>query len=377
MIVNFDNSATTFPKPLKVRRMISYAVNSYGGNASRGGHSLAMRTSEAMFSARETAADFFGAKTENTIFTSNCTHALNMAIFGILKQGDNAVISSMEHNSVSRPVTALALQGKITCNVAQVTENDDETVGNFENAIQKNTKAVIMTAASNVTGQILPFERVAKLCSERNICFILDASQASGIIPIKLENGISIICTAGHKALYGMQGTGILLTDSKFIISPLMYGGTGSNSIRLLQPDFLPDRLESGTGNIVGAMSLKAGIEFVNQYKRENIYKHETRLCNILINELSGISDVIIYRNKNLRYVPIVAFNIKGRTSEETAELLNREGFCLRAGLHCAPLAHRTLGTPDGVVRFSPSVFSRENDVVRLCRTIRKLVVSV
>jgi selenocysteine lyase/cysteine desulfurase len=123
-------------------------------------------------------------------------------------------------------------------------------------------------------------------------------------------------------------------------------------------------------------MSLKAGIEFVNQYKRENIYKHETRLCNILINELSGISDVIIYRNKNLRYVPIVAFNIKGRTSEETAELLNREGFCLRAGLHCAPLAHRTLGTPDGVVRFSPSVFSRENDVVRLCRTIRKLVVS-
>lgn len=376
MTVNFDNSATTFPKPLKVRRMISYAVNSYGGNASRGGHSLAMRTSEAMFSARETAADFFGAKTENTIFTSNCTHALNMAIFGILKQGDNAVISSMEHNSVSRPVTALALQGKITCNVAQVTENDDETVGNFENAIQKNTKAVIMTAASNVTGQILPFERVAKLCSERNICFILDASQASGIIPIKLENGISIICTAGHKALYGMQGTGILLTDSKFIISPLMYGGTGSNSIHLLQPDFLPDRLESGTGNIVGAMSLKAGIEFVNQYKRENIYKHETRLCNILINELSGISDVIIYRNKNLRYVPIVAFNIKGRTSEETAELLNREGFCLRAGLHCAPLAHRTLGTPDGVVRFSPSVFSRENDVVRLCRTIRKLVVS-
>lgn len=370
MIVNFDNAATTFPKPKQVIETVNKAVTEYGGNAGRGGHHLSSKTSEAVFTARRITAEFFGAKTENTIFTSSCTHSLNMAILGILKKGDHAVISSMEHNSVTRPITALTEKGIITCSVAKVEKSDEKTLENFKSAIKSNTKAVIMSAASNVTGRILPFKKVAEFCKKKNICFILDAAQAAGILPVKLENGISIICTAGHKGIYGISGTGILVTDAVHIIEPLMYGGTGSRSSQLIQPDFLPDRLESGTANIAGILSMKSGIEFLNKKGIANIHRHEKRMCDIFIEKLSKNSNIEIYRDENCNYVPIVAFNIKNIPSEETAERLDKYGFCLRAGLHCAPLAHKTINTENGAVRFSPSVFSKEKDVVLLCSKI-------
>lgn len=374
MTVNFDNAASTFPKPLSVRKAVAHALCSCGGSAGRGGHTLAMRTSDAMFSARETAAEFFGAQPENTIFTSNCTHALNTAILGILKNGDHAVISSMEHNSSARPAAALAKKGIISCSVAKTADTPSETAANFISAVRPETKAIIMTAASNVTGQIMPFREVAAFAAEKNICFILDAAQAAGVIPLRLGGGISIICMPGHKGLYAAPGTGLLITDAKHIIDPLMYGGTGSRSNELSQPDYLPDRLESGTGNIAGALSVQAGIKFVSQLGIDKIYDHETDLCRIFLNQLKNNSNVIIYRNENYSYVPLVAFNIKGKTSEETADILDKKGFCLRAGLHCAPMAHKTIGTGEnGAVRFSPSVFSRESEVYALCREIKKI----
>lgn len=373
MTVNFDNAATTFPKPKSVVNSVYKAVMEYGGNAGRGGHRLSLKTSEAVFNARRVTAEFFGAKTENTIFTSSCTHSLNMAILGILKKGDHAIISSMEHNSVTRPITALTEKELITCSVAEVTDSDSETVENFKEAFKPNTKAVIMSAASNVTGKILPFREVAEECQKRNICFILDAAQAAGIIPIKLSDGISIICTAGHKGLYGISGTGVLVTDAIHIIEPLMYGGTGSQSSKLVQPDFLPDRLESGTANVAGIFSVRSGIEFLNGKGLSNIYLHEKRMCDVLISNLSESKNIKIYRQNNCSYVPIVAFNIIGISSEKVAEILNEYGFCLRAGLHCAPLAHKTLGTDEGVVRFSPSIFSKEKDVVSLSKLILQI----
>lgn len=374
MSVNFDNAATTFPKPFSVRRTLVNAINLYGGNAGRGGHVLANRTSEMVYNVREKVASFFDAKTENTIFCLNCTHALNTAIQGIVNKGDHVVISSVEHNSVFRPVVALAESGKIKYSIAQVYPDKEQTLSEFKKCIRPETKAIICTIASNVTGQIMPYKEIASLCKENNICMIADGAQACGVLPVKLSDGINILCTAGHKGLYGITGTGILITDGKYPIRPLMQGGTGSVSAQPSQPDFLPDSLESGTQGIIGISTIKAGIEFIEEKTLDRIYIEETRLCNQFIKSLSEENEVIIYRNDICEYVPIVSFNIAGIEPETVAEELNKDGFCLRAGLHCAPLAHQTLGTLSGTVRFAPSVFNNSREVLQLSNSIKKCV---
>ncbi len=373
MIINFDNAATTYPKPPEVKKAVISAVEKYGGNAGRGGHKLAMRTSQAVFEAREAAADFFGAEPENVVFTLNCTHALNLAIQGIMCGGGHLIISGMEHNSSARPAARLALDKKISLSIAEIDTDDDKTLKNFEALISSDTKAIVCTIASNVTGQILPYKRIAQLCKEHNICFIADGAQACGILDIKMSDGINILCTAGHKGLYGITGTGLLISDAKYKIRPLIQGGTGSTSSSLNQPDFLPDSLESGTLNIVGAASLKAGIGFVKRLGTDRIYRHEENICQRFIAELRKIPDIIIYRNPSCRYVPIVSFNIREIPPEKAAQLLADKGFCLRAGFHCAALAHTSLGTKNGTIRFAPSVFSRESDAAALANSIKNI----
>ena len=371
MLVNFDNAATTYPKPKEVRLAVNNAVEMLGGNAGRGGHQLAARTSAAVFSSRETIAEFFGAEAENVVFTLNCTAALNMAVKGIMHDGGHLIISGMEHNSVARPAAALAIEKKIMLSVADVYSNDEMTVDSFRNHIRPDTKAIVCTYASNVTGQLMPIKKIADLCKEKGICFIVDGAQVCGIIDVKLSDGINILCTAGHKGLYGVTGTGLLITDGKYKIHPIIEGGTGSSSTGIKQPDFLPDSLESGTMNVLGAISLKSGIDFINRIGVERIRRHEERMCDIFINGLKNDKRIKIYRRNECEYVPIVSFNISGVPSEKTAQLLSEKGFCLRAGFHCAALAHSTLGTDNGTVRFAPSVFSREKDVIRLVKTIK------
>ena len=262
-MIYFDNAATTFPKPLSVRKAVAEAMVEYGGNAGRGGHSLAMATSGALYSARETVAGFFGASPENVVFTMNCTYALNMAIQGVMSGGGHMIISGIEHNSAARPAAAMAMEKKITLSVAEVYPEDERTIESFRSLIRGDTRAVVCTLACNVTGQITPYKDIASLCRERGICFIADGAQACGVVNVKLSDGINILCTAGHKGLYGITGTGLLITDGRYPISPIIQGGTGSASLSLAQPDILPDSLESGTPNIAGAMSVKAGIEFL------------------------------------------------------------------------------------------------------------------
>lgn len=372
-MINFDNAATTFPKPAAVRRAVSVAMRKFGGNSGRGGHELAMLTSAALYSARETAAEFFGAQPENVIFTMNCTHALNMAIKGIMADGGHMIISSMEHNSSARPAAALALKNKISLSAAEVFPKNERTVESFRSLIRKDTKAVVCTIAGNVTGQLLPFREIGQLCREHGICFIADGAQACGIIDVKMSDGINILCTSGHKGLYGITGTGMLITDGKFPITPIIQGGTGSGSLSLFQPDILPDSLESGTPNIIGAMSVKAGIEFVRSIGTDKIFRHESALCQKFITLIEKNDDIIVYRSPSAEYVPIVSFNIRGMPSEKTASLLADKGFCLRAGFHCAALAHASLGTENGTVRYAPSVFSTENDTVSLVLQLTKL----
>ena len=373
MMTNFDNAATTFPKPPAVRKAAADAILNYGGNAGRGGHELAMRTSEALYNARETVASFFGAEPENTVFTLNCTLALNMAIQGVMSEGGHLIISSMEHNSVSRPAFALAEKKQISLSIAEVFHEKERTVESFRRLIRDDTRAIVCTIASNVTGQLMPYREIGELCRERGICFIADGAQACGIYDIKLSDGINILCTAGHKGLYGITGTGLLITDGKFPISPIIQGGTGSNSLRLMQPNMLPDSLESGTPNIIGAVTVGAGINFIRSFGMDKIRTHEERLCQLVVNEFKKTEGITVYRDARATYAPIVSFNIDGISSEEVASKLAEHGFCLRAGYHCAALAHATLGTKGGTVRFAPSLFNTENEVKNFVRLVKSM----
>ncbi len=372
-MVNFDNAATSFPKPYEVEEAMLSALKKYGGNPGRSGHRLSMETAEAVYKAREICGEFFGAEPENTVFTLNCTSALNFAIKGMTGSKGHIVTSDLEHNSVIRPVsTVTKSSGSFT--QAHVSDDDEKTFAAFEEAITPDTKVIVCTAASNVTGQILPFERIAELCAERNICFILDAAQAAGVIPLKIGNGINFICAPGHKGLYGPTGTGLLISDGKYLPETIIEGGTGSLSMMSVQPDFLPDRLESGTINTVGAIALGNGVKFVRNRTVGGIFAHEEKLCEEFINDMSKLPEIVIFRGRNARYVPIVSFNVAGKTANETSALLSEAGYYLRGGLHCAGAAHTALGTaPDGTVRFAPSVFNTSEQVNGLVNEIKKI----
>ena len=374
-MIYLDNAATTYPKPRSVYAVWSHAITAYGANPGRAGHALAQATSEAVFLSRSRCAEFFGADPENAVFTLNCTHALNTAIKGLAHKGAHYVISDIEHNAVLRPVHALTKDGA-EYTLFETSPDIEQTVWNAECAIRPETAALVCTAAGNVTGQRLPVKELAALCRRKGICFICDTAQGAGILPLSLKDGINIICAAGHKGLYGPMGTGLLLTDGKFPLKPLMEGGTGSASESLEQPEFLPDRFESGTINTPGAIALGAGVDFVKTRTAEKILSHEMALCREFCAALRKIPEVVVYSDIDEHpehYAPVVSFNIRGVPSAEAAELLSRLGFYMRGGLHCAPLAHRKLGTLEsGTVRFSPSVFTTAEDVRRLVWALSK-----
>ncbi len=372
--VYFDNAATTYPKPPEVYAAVARTLQYSGGNPGRGGHILSERAGDTVFAAREAAARFFGAETENTVFTANCTHALNLAIQGTVKQGDHVIISSMEHNSVARPIAALAAKGICTYSIAKVTPHEEETLANFRSCLRPHTKAVICTLVSNVTGQILPCKAIAAFCRANGLVLIADGAQACGILPVTLEAGMHILCTAGHKGLYGPMGTGLLLSDGTVPLQPLMQGGTGSLSASLAQPDFLPDGLEAGTVNVPGIAGLHAGIRWVMQQNVRKLHHRETALCSRFLRGLENLPQMTVYRSPHAAYAPVVAFAPKYRDCSDAAAALHKQGFCLRGGLHCAPLAHEALGTAaQGTLRFAPSVFNTPQQVDALLAAVAAL----
>lgn len=374
-MIYLDNAATTYPKPMCVIRACEEAMITYGANPGRAGHRLSMITGEKIWQARTRAADLFSASAENVIFTPNCTSALNTAIKGFVKAVGKChiITTDAEHNSVIRPVYSLFKEGKITYDTAKCGENEDELLYNIQNLINKDTRAIVMTSGCNVTGRINPFKRVAGLCRKNDICLILDCAQSAGVIPLSLSDGVNIICAPGHKGLYGPMGTGIMITDGKYPLKPLMEGGTGSHSQDIAQPDFLPDMLESGTVNTPGIIGLSRGIEFVLKRGINNIYSHEQSLCELFL-KLCQRGNIITYRKEGCSYLPVVAFNIPGKNTDDVTEYLSDKGFYLRGGLHCNSLAHRSLGTlKTGAVRLSPSVFNTKRDIVRLYDTLMKM----
>ena len=378
-MIYFDNGATTFPKPPEVIYAVNSAMRDHGANPGRGGHKMSLKASEIIYGCRKKAAELFGAgDPENIIFTVNCTTALNIVIKGLLKKGDHAVISSLEHNAVARPLESMKQSG-VSYSIAEVFENDDEaTLQSFRNAIKGNTKLVICTAASNVFGVRPPIERIAALCRIYNILFCVDAAQTAGVVPVNMkESGIDFLCTAGHKGLYGPMGTGILAINSNTLPDSLIQGGTGSMSSSLEQPDALPDKYESGTPNLPGIAGLSAGIDFVRRRGVERIFRDETAKARMLYNGLASVKDVTLYTQppQTDTHAPVVSFNIGGHDSESVAEMLDRRfNIAVRAGLHCAPLAHKAYGTTgQGTVRAVVSAYTRPAQIEYFLNSVKKI----
>ena len=367
-MIYLDNAATTFPKPQSVR----YAVNnsfSYSANPGRAGHKMSIKASEKIYGCRSYIGEFFNFNNpERVIITSGCTFALNIAIKGLLKKGDHVVISSLEHNSVLRPLEKLKQQGVITYDIAEVFEcDDDKTLDSFRSKFKDNTKLVVCTHASNVFGVKLPVERICALCHFYGILFCLDAAQTAGIVDIDVKNSdFDFLCAPGHKGLYGPMGTGFLIINCDEIPDSLIEGGTGSGSSDLSQPLMLPDKFESGTQNLLGVAGLSAGIEFVSKKTTKRILKHEMNIVKTIYSAFKDMVNVELYTSYPdvNTHVPLISFNVKEMYSEEVAEYLNKNfDIYVRAGLHCSPLAHKCYNTTDrGTVRICPSVFTSIND---------------
>ena len=373
-ICYLDNAATTFPKPVAVRREMDRCIATYCGNPGRGSHRMALMSSEAIYEARSLACRLFGSEdTERAVLTMNATHALNIAIMGLLNEGDHVLISDLEHNSVLRPVVYLAKTRGVEFSIFQ-TKGD--ILDNVKRLIKKNTRAVICTHQSNITNIKLPVEELGKMLYRLGILFIVDASQSAGSCKIDMTaSRISVLCTAGHKGLLGPQGTGLCIFSSEIMPFPLMHGGSGSDSRSPEMPEVLPDRFEAGTMNTPGAAGLSAGISYVLKTGEENIRKKESALIEKIRAHYMGNKRIKEYSEGE---GAIWLFNIKGVSSQKTAEILDKHGVCVRPGLHCAPLAHMTLGTPkDGAVRVSTGPLTTEADVNRFIDALDRVLAKV
>ena len=365
-MIYLDNAATTFPKPQSVIKAVANSIKT-SANPGRSGHDLSQNTAIEIYKVREKVKNLFGADSvEKVVFTLNCTHAINYVLKGLVKKGDRIVTSSFEHNAVMRPLEKLKKQG-VFVDIAEAYPDDREaTIRSFSRLINTRTKLVICTAASNVIGLKMPIKEIGDMCKQFGAKFAVDAAQLAGVCDINVkENNIDYLCIASHKGLYAPMGTGILVINNDDELDTIIEGGTGTASIMLDQPRDLPEMLESGTVNVSGIMGIGAGIDFINSKGMGNIYNHEMKLIRRLYSALKSTPGVKIYTPMpDNNYAPVLSFNISGLNSIEAASLLNKAGFATRAGLHCAPLAHKRLGTIEsGTVRVCPSIFTTTEQI--------------
>ncbi len=369
-IVYFDHAATSWPKPPGVFSAMSDAMREKGGNPGRSGHLLSVNAARAIYECRESVCKLFGCSSpERVIFTQNTTYALNMAIKGLVGRNENVLVSNLEHNSVLRPLHALASMG-VSYSMFDARDSDEEeTVYCFKRAINSNTKLAVVTAASNVCGKILPIERISKVCKSHGIKLIVDGAQAGGIFPFNfIRSGADILCLAGHKGLYGPQGTGVMICSESCTPESFAQGGNGMYSEERTMGQDLPEKLEAGTLNTPGICGLRAGIEYVLEQTPESIFGKTLLLTDYALQGLASIKDVTMYGNYGIK-APIILFNKKGYNPSEMASHLAEHGICVRSGLHCAPTAHEALGTyPDGGVRVS---FGHNNTKAEIDRFLK------
>ena len=379
MEVYLDNSATTFPKPRQVvDAMYNYMIN-VGGNSGRGNYVNSIESNKLLYEARETVCNFFGFNSsQNVIFTNNVTTSLNTLIKGLLKCGDHVITSSMEHNSVIRPLFYAKEKLNIELDIINANTRGFVNPIDIENKIKSNTKLILLTQASNVIGSIQDLKSVGELCKKNNIFFIVDSSQGAGVINLNMkEINANAVCFTGHKSLFGPQGIGGFILDNKLNESceSFIQGGTGSSSYSLTQPEFLPDKFESGTLNMPGIVGLTEGIKYINSVGINNIYEHNNYLLKHLLKGLLNINDLNVYGDTTgNNSTTCVSININNLDTSETGYYLECNNIKTRTGLHCAPLAHKTIGTyPDGTVRLSISNFNSIEDIDYTLKVLNKI----
>jgi cysteine desulfurase / selenocysteine lyase len=370
-----DNAATSFPKPEETLQHLSHFVSSVGGNPGRSGHLLSIEAARIIFQAREKLTAFInGEHSERLIFTHNGTESLNLAILGLVQEHDHIITTSMEHNSVMRPLDFLQKEKKVEVSIVPCSASGELDLAMLRTCLKKNTRVVILNHGSNVIGTVQSIKQVREAIGETTL--IVDACQTIGNTPIDIRvEGVDIICFSCHKSLFGIQGLGALYMRKGMNLRPLKFGGTGSKSESTRQPEMLPDKYESGTPNTPGIAALLGGLTFIEKTGLAAIIEKKKTIRNYTLSMLSEIDDLIVYGHPSGESLPIISINIKGVSPSDVGTACNRANICVRVGLHCAPVAHRTIGSfPQGTVRISPGYFTRKEEIDRLAEVLNALV---
>lgn len=379
-LIYFDHAATSWPKPPAVAATMTHFLDHIGANPGRSGHRLSIEAARVVFAAREAIARLFNATDPlRVVFGANVTEGLNLALRGLLRPDDHVITSSMEHNSMMRPLRALEQQG-VQVTVVPCAPTGELDPANVRAAIRPNTVLIALNHASNVTGTLLPITEAGAIARQENLLLLVDTAQTGGMYPIDMQaDQIDLLAFTGHKGLLGPMGTGGLVIGERVDparLEPLKRGGTGSRSEYEAQPKFLPDLCESGTLNVVGLAGLEASIRWIEERGLEAIRIHETLLTEHLINGLLSIGGVTVHgTNEAFRQTATVSFTIQGQLPSDTGQRLDEDfGILCRVGLHCAPAAHRTLGTfPDGTVRFGLGFFNSDDEIIRGLAAVQQL----
>ena len=369
-MIYLDSAATSFQKPASVIRALESTLKS-SASPGRGAYKAALRATETMLDMREDASELFHfPDPERIVMTMNATHALNIAIRSLVSAGDRVVISGFEHNAVLRPLHALGAEIRIA---GRRLFNSQELLEAFCRELP-GAKAAICTHVSNVFGYVLPIKEIGALCKENGVPLIIDASQSAGVLEIDCrELHADFIAMPGHKSLLGVPGSGLLLCGAE--ASPLLYGGSGSDSIDREMPPYLPDRLEAGTQNAPAAAALSAGIHFIQKTGRTRIETHEKELMRHMSSLLVKYSEIEQFVTKDDEMSGVLSFRVKGRDCEMIAQRLGEQGICVRSGLHCAPLAHESAGTlRSGTVRMSFSPFNTHAEIETAAAKLIKFI---
>lgn len=377
-MIYVDNAATTFPKPKIVTDKIMECSLGYAGNPGRSGHKLAMKMDLEIYETREKICKLInGTESLNVIFTFNATDSLNIAIKGVLEKGNHVITTSMEHNSVLRPLNQLRKDEIIDLSIVYADKQGYVNPQKIFDAVTPETKMIVTTHMSNVFGTIVDIKSIGEFCKENNILYLVDAAQSIGVLDIDVQDmNIDLLAFPGHKALFGPMGTGTLYIKEGIKVKPLRQGGTGSYSHSIDQPDLYPDSLESGTPNGVGIIALGKGIDFINEVGIDNIRNHEISLKNHFIDLLKDNDDIILYGTLDDRQGAVVSLNVKDMDSSEVSYILSDEfDIYTRPGFHCAPLAHKSLGTDElGAIRFSFGYFNTIKEVEECVNALKIII---
>ncbi|MGL4672757.1 aminotransferase class V-fold PLP-dependent enzyme [Cetobacterium sp.] len=370
----FDNSATSFPKPESVYSSVEIAIREYNANPGRAGHRKALEVARKIYEVREKVANFFGVKNSlNVAFTANATESLNFAIKGAIQKGSHVITTNFEHNSSLRPLYYMRDEKEVKLTFI-------DTYLDLEKSITSETKAVVINHISNVNGTVQDIKKIGDICRRNGLLFILDASQSAGYIDIDMErDNVDILCITGHKSLFGIQGIGVIALREGIKIDPILEGGTGSFSKLQRQPKEMPEMLEAGTLNTPGILSLGAGIEFIQKIGIEKIKEHEDKLVSKFLKGLEQLDKIQVYKSFTENQAPVISINIEGVDSGDFSSILDEEfGILVRPGYHCAPLAHKAIGTYEtGTVRFSFGFFNTEDEIDYLLQSLKNIALQI